>query len=362
MSCILIKNKFLYYAFIPVKVKPLGIVKKIEHTVEAANQIGYDAHYGFFDNRISGFFSFIKELIFSDADIIMVRFYDLFFPLLFPFFLYKRLCGVKLIVDIPTPRSAFIKEIDGDPRKLFVFFRKLYNYLSFTWVLWPFSRVVQYATESPWFEFGVKYKTLKQGNGFTIDKDLPLVDTTKKDNQLNLIAVAQLADWHGYDRLIKAMAIASEQDSSYQLSLTLIGDGPVLNNLKSLASKLGVEDKIKFTGWQTGSELSELFERSHVGVASLGLYRIGLFEASVLKVREYMARGLCVIGAGQDPDFEKDSPYRFLVENNDSVDGLVELLLSLKNTELPNSLDIRNFAENNLSFKVKIKNILDFND
>lgn len=354
-------NKFCYYAFIPVKVKPLGIVKKIEHTVEAANQIGYEARYSFFSNRLSGLIGFVKELMCSDANIIMIRFYDLFFPLLFPFFLYKRLRGVKIIVDIPTPRSAFIKEIDGDPRRFFVFSRKLYNYLSFTWILWPFNRVVQYATESLWFEFGVKHKTLKQGNGFTIDKDLPLVNTTKTDNQLNLIAVAQLADWHGYDRLIKAIAIASKQDSTYQLNLTLVGDGPILNDLKSLARELDIEDKINFTGWQTGCELSELFEKSHVGVASLGLYRIGLLEASVLKVREYMARGLCVIGAGQDPDFEEDSPYRFLVENNDSVDGLVELLLSLKNTELPNSLDIRNFAENNLSFRVKIKNILDFN-
>ena len=95
-----------------------------------------------------------------------------------------------------------------------------------------------------------------------------------------------------------------------------------------------------------------------IGVSSLGLYRKGLSEASDLKTREYLARGLCTIGVGKDPDFDENSKYRFVVSNSDSIDDIVNLLIELKNINLPNRQEVRNYAIENLTFEKKLLKVL----
>jgi hypothetical protein len=71
-----------------------------------------------------------------------------------------------------------------------------------------------------------------------------------------------------------------------------------------------------------------------------------------------MARGLCVIGAGKDPDFTEQSYFRFLVPNDESIEPIAELLIDLKNKKLPTPQDVRKFAEANLSYDAKICSII----
>ena len=355
------KNKTLtYYAVLDDKTSP-GVAKKILNTVAAANELGVVSSSKVFspNDKFSLFVGIIKE----NSDYIYIRYpgwisYFLFFVLV-----YKRLIGSKVIIDIPTPRVIGLKEIEDSERS---YFRKLISKVVLicagSWVLWPAHRIIQYADESTWFSWGVKNKSIKIGNGININLTTPLVEKTLRDDSLNLIAVAQLAGWHGYDRLISAIALLKDKYPEFKVSLKIVGDGTALPKLKSLVSNFKLEDNVVFTGFLYGKDLDDAFEGMHLAVASLGLYRIGLSEASVLKTREYMARGLCVIGVGKDPDFPDNSPYRFLVPNNDEIEVLSELIYKLKDEVLPSPKEVRGYAQKNLTLKAKVEKILNFNE
>jgi glycosyltransferase involved in cell wall biosynthesis len=55
-------------------------------------------------------------------------------------------------------------------------------------------------------------------------------------------------------------------------------------------------------GYRSHADLGQLYRQMDVGIGSLALHRKCLKEACPLKVREYLAHGLPVIGAYNDPD------------------------------------------------------------
>ncbi|MCJ1883435.1 glycosyltransferase [Pseudomonas sp. LA21] len=351
-------KSFIYFALVD-EVRAPGVAKKIKNTVLAAKECGLASEKRIYKNQLSGMLRFLVDLWRSNSDVVMIRFSDLAFPLVFFVMVALRIRGTKIIVDVPTPRVVGLKEMDVSISKPIVrFFRKAITYFSASWVLLPASLIVQYADEGWWFSLGLRNKTYKIGNGILIDGSTPLSGGRWPADAVSLIGVAQLANWHGYDRLLKALAMAKKEDCTYKITLTIVGEGEELAALKRLASDLDLNDVI-FTGRLSGKDLDSAFEGAHFGVSSLGLYRKGLNEASDLKTREYMARGLCVIGAGRDPDFETVSPYRFEVSNSDSVQDLARLLTGLKNLSLPPPEEVRRFAQEKLSLGAKLNGILE---
>lgn len=289
----------------------------------------------------------------------MIRFSDIVSPVLFFIMIYLRLKGVKIIIDVPTPRIIGLKELDlAVLNPFFCTFRKAMMCVMGAWVFYPANRIVQYANESWWFEWGLKEKTLKIGNGILIDDSIPLVKSTWPDDELRLIGVAQLANWHGYDRVIKALAEINKESLPYKLSFTIVGDGAERPALEALVKELDLNNQVFFTGMLNGEKLNQIFLDKHIGVASLGLYRKGLNEASDLKTREYVARGLSVIGVGSDPDFEVKSPYRFIVENDGSIYGLVNFLRDINTCTLLPPITLRKYALLKLSLDSKISRLI----
>ena len=76
------------------------------------------------------------------------------------------------------------------------------------------------------------------------------------------------------------MALFAEENSKYKINFKIIGDGEVLQDLKDLVTQLQLEDRV-FKGALYGEELEQAYLGMDIGIASLGLYRIGLSEASV---------------------------------------------------------------------------------
>lgn len=351
-------KSFNYFALVSREKSP-GVAKKIDNTVIAASNIGLKAHGYCYPTSLNGVKSFFKALFKNKADFVMIRYSDLVSPIVFLLMIFLRLRGAKVIIDVPTPRVIGLQEIDTVVKNKFLcFLRKSLMICTGGWVFYPAHRIVQYANESWWFELGVKKKTLKIGNGILIDDQLPLVQSVWPAEELKLIGVAQLANWHGYDRLIRALAVINEQALPYKVSFTIVGDGHERPALETLVKQLGLEDQVIFTGMLTGKKLDEVFSDKHIGVASLGLYRIGLEEASVLKTREYIARGLPVIGVGEDPDFEKSSQYRFRVANDDNFLEIVKLLSAFSDLNFVETFKFREYAVFNLSLESKLKVIL----
>ena len=347
-----------YYALVNKKKSP-GVIKKIESTIVAAQQSDLRTENYVYPTNLKGVLSFFKSLVSAESQVVMIRFSDLAFPFVFLAMLWLRLRGKKVIVDVPTPRIIGLKEMDWiipNPVKRAI--RKLISYASASWVLIPANLIIQYADEGKWFALGLRHKTLKMGNGILITDDIPLTKAVWPSNKLNLIAVAQLANWHGYDRMLYALAALKNKKLPCDISFTIVGDGKALPFLKNLVDELELNN-VRFTGHLIGDALNKVFENMHVGVSSLGLYRIGLNEASELKTREYMARGLTVIASNDDLDFELGCPYRFQVENSDEIKDLVETIGTLAFCLKNSASDVRSYAKKNLSSKNKLLKILE---
>lgn len=348
---------FYYFSLVNSKKSP-GVGKKINSTVCAAQSAGLVAKSIQHDNTLGGVKAFLKDLWQVKSGVVFIRYSDLVAPLLFVVFSWLRFKGVKVVVDIPTPRVTLSTEIDQmGTTWLQKTIRKILNYTCGGWVLLPAHLVIQYAEEGWWFCIGVRGKSIKIGNGVNVDENIPLTKANWPAKTLKLVAVAQLADWHGYDRVLKALDKVRSMDLGYDIEFTLIGDGHALKRLENLKLELKLNN-VKFTGMLDGIALDKEMEDKHIGVSSLGLYRKGLNEASSLKTREYMARGLPVIDSGIDPDFSKCDLYRYTVPNTNEFKSLVDLLASFEHKDIPSSLEVRKFAEQNLSIDAKLKFIL----
>lgn len=349
-------NNLSYYAVIGDG-NHLGVLKKISNLCAVARKKNFSAQERIFNNSIKDILRFVWILCFEKADVIFIRYYDVIMPfLIFPVLLL-RFKGKRVIIDIPTPISVTIKEMEqikNTPKRIL---RMIYVYISGFWVLLPYNTVVQYGSESSWFSLFLKKKILTQGNGILIDDSLPLC-RDRVVSKLRLIGVAKLAIWHGYDRVIRALANIDFSTLDYDIQFTVVGDGDALTSLIKLAQDYGVEDKVEFLGSVQGNALNTVFANKHIGIASLGLYRIGLEEASTLKTREYMARGLPVIAAAKDFDIPEDNKFRIQISNDDSIEELVSILLNHDILTSISPQEIREFAKNKLSLETKFYDML----
>jgi glycosyltransferase involved in cell wall biosynthesis len=106
--------------------------------------------------------------------------------------------------------------------------------------------------------------------------------------------------WHGIDQILDFAA--TKPDWRFHL----VGvRGPSTTGL------LNVETH----GPLTPGAIAGVAARCDIGIGTLALYRKGMQEATPLKVREYLALGLPVVGAYLDTDIPTDAPYFLRLPN-----------------------------------------------
>lgn len=203
-------------------------------------------------------------------------------------------------------------------------------------------------------------KNVRYSNGVDIS-NIKVKSYVYGDNDvINIISVSSLQKWHGYDRVIKGLANYYKKNPEKKVYFHVVGDGPELPKLKRLTRKLNVEDFVVFHGVKTGKDLDELFDICHVAVGSLGMHRIKLIKGSVLKSREYCARGIPFIIGYEDPDFPQSFKYIFRVPADESpidIDAIVTFYESIKNENY--TLEMRKYAEEYLVWSVKLKPVIE---
>lgn len=178
------------------------------------------------------------------------------------------------------------------------------------------------------------------------------------DDNINIIGVASMSNWQGYDRAIKGLA---EYKGDKQIKLRLVGndgDGS-LAEWKQLAKSLNVLDKVEFIPARYGVELDELIDKSDVGLATLALYRSRLKHASPLKVREYMSRGLPIVYSSNDSSLNGEYDFTLRVAENESaldIEEIAEFAKRVKNNKSI-SESMRKFAIENMSWKSELSKI-----
>lgn len=278
--------------------------------------------------------------------------------LLWPALRRARRRGARVIIDVPSPNRVAVREIWTSRQSLWRRVRTAVAfYLSGPWALWPATRIVQYAPEGWWFSLGNRARTVEIGNGIDVAAIAPRRAAPPWPSaQLRLIAVASVARWHGYDRLVRAVGeFQSRPNRDFDLHLTIVGDGPSLPPLRDLVSALGLAGHVTLAGTVTGEPLRSLYESSHLAVSSLGLHRIGLSRASVLKAREYCAVGIPFMASGDDPDFPDDVPFRIRVSGSEGTEDLVQAFAGIgRRLERCDDAAERRYAEARLDWRTKL--------
>lgn len=197
------------------------------------------------------------------------------------------------------------------------------------------------------------------GNGI-ISCSVPVRQSLNYSNEeIHLLCVANVSRWHGLDRLLRGLAMYNGMPRAI---LHIAGGGAELPYLQKLTRDLGITECVIFHGFLTGKALDTLFNQCHVAVGSLGIHRIGLKEASVLKAREYCARGIPFIYGISDLDFPSDFPYILhLSADENPVDIKVVLdFAKIVCADPDHPQKMHRYAEEHLDWSVKMKKLKNF--
>ena len=259
----------------------------------------------------------------------------------------------KLIVEIPTYPE------EGEKAKNVL--RSIYSKYSRMWWKKCYPKVKLFTLIGKASDNYKGYPAINIENGVYVD-NIPLREP-KEDGRIHLLALASMCVWHGYDRIIQSLADYQGEDKE-DIIIDMVGnegDGS-LEKWKSLAESQGVGSQVIFHGRKEGEDLNTIFNQSTLGICSLGLYRNGFEKGSILKLREYTARGLPFVYAAEDPCVNTEMGYCYKVSNNDEPIGMAGIVEFAKkvagNTDLGNSM--RNYAKNNISWEGQYKKIFSY--
>ena len=261
---------------------------------------------------------------------------------------------------MPTPRKSAYYEVMNKRTgfKKITYF--VLHYLNGPWTMWPYNKVIQYGEEGAYFLFGNRKRTIYLGNGIDLNR-MPLrkKNYVWPDKYLNLVGVGNISDYHGFDRIIRAVYQWNlSHDIKYKVKFTVIGEGDYLEVLKDLVTKLNLEKFVRFKGHRDSDYILKSYSESHLAVSSLGLFRINLNISGVLKAREYCLAGIPFIACGKDVDFPTELPFRMIVSNDESIDDILRVFKKfdwVRNAFTDE--EIRNYALSNLSFETQFKKI-----
>ena len=195
-------------------------------------------------------------------------------------------------------------------------------------------------------------------NGVSVDT-LPLHQPHPEKSSIHLLALASMSGWHGYDRLLHALAVYNGDASVHVSFVGGEGDGS-LAAWHALANQLGVSDRVTFHGPLFGDALDQVIADCDVGVGSLGMYRYGLAQGMTLKLREYMARGLPFLTAVEDPALPPDPAFSLHVPNDDtpiSMEAVVQFALRAK-ADADVATRMRAYAQTHMSWQGVFADVL----
>lgn len=172
-------------------------------------------------------------------------------------------------------------------------------------------------------------------------------DLKPLNDDIHLIAVAMATPSHGFDRVIKGLADYYSNSPTRKVYFHIVGGVNVIEQWKSLARELSVNNYTIFEGLKYGEELDSLFNLCQIGVASLAIFRKKCDKASELKIREYLSRGIPFIYSAFEPEID-GLEYIHKVSHNESpidINNIIEFTDSIDFVKASSTL--RRFAEQN---------------
>lgn len=204
-------------------------------------------------------------------------------------------------------------------------------------------------------------RTICISNGIDLDS-IPL-HNPKKQQDIHLIAVAEIHYWHGFDRLVAGLGEYYKSDpNGRKVYFHVVGwedDRGTTSNgyltVEQMARKYGIEKYIINHGKLFGDKLDDVFNQCVFAIGSLGRHRSGITEIKTLKNREYAARGISFIYSENDSDFD-DKPYIIKAPADESPINVGEIIYYIDNHDF-NPTEIRKTVEH-LSWKYQMEKVI----
>ena len=150
--------------------------------------------------------------------------------------------------------------------------------------------------------------------------------TWPNEGAWKLLQAGRLVEKKGFQTSLRAFAAFQEKNPA--ASFTIAGEGPMEDQLRSLARELGVGERVRFTGFLSQARLREEFFRTHIFLHPSELGGDGNQEGVPNAMLEAMASGLPVFATkhGGIPEAIDDGVSGVLVGERDHA-ALAEALL-----------------------------------
>lgn len=178
----------------------------------------------------------------------------------------------------------------------------------------------------------------------------------KPTEVLTMIGVANVNFWHGYDRMIEGLKNYYEAGGTYPVRFLIVGNGnsTVYNMLLSLIDRYHLQGKVELLGPKSGKELDELFNLSDIAIGSLGSHRKNIIETKTLKNVEYAMRGLPIVYAEKNNDFDLQK-YVHKVPADETPINIMDIIAFSKSLNI-SPVEIRSSAAH-LTWKEQMKKV-----
>ena len=379
------KKKILFLMKYPLD-DIYSIKIKFNGQMNAVKRLGYEVYYIAYDKNYTYLINgerreIIKKICFGGMKgyIHTKAFYDLFDSALKVLsdnknkfdIIYMRSCplnrkgylvcklikekNMKLVIEIPT--------YPQENEKTTSILRRIYSYYSNYWWNKSEKNVTLFTLIGEKSNYFHGIPAINIDNGISIEQVPERVYKEKNMNEpIQLLALASMSRWHGYDRIIKGIAKASDEIKQ-KVILNMVGDegdGSLLE-WKKLVHEYSLEDYVIFHGRKTGKELDDICNNSDVGICSLGLYRTGFTYGSILKLREYMARGIPFIYAANDPAIVGGLDFCMKVSNDESlieIENVIDFAYKVRNNTIL-SKSMRKYAQNRMSWEAQFQKVFE---
>jgi colanic acid/amylovoran biosynthesis glycosyltransferase len=145
------------------------------------------------------------------------------------------------------------------------------------------------------------------------------------NGQVQVVTIARLVEVKGVEYGIRAVAELAKHNSNIQYSI--IGDGPLRQELELLIHRLDMDNVIQLLGEKQQHEIRNILKNAHILLASSITDKNGHQDALPNVLKEAMASGLPVISTRYSgiPELVENGVSGFLVPEKD-VESLAERL------------------------------------
>jgi glycosyltransferase involved in cell wall biosynthesis len=351
-----------------------GISKKITYQINALNACGIHTHLCYMEEKynktrmvdgqiIADYGSGLKSKILKRTEFSSIVRYAIKEHITFVYIrsnhnanpftinMVRRMkkAGMKVVMEIPTYPydTEYLSQGMGKQILQDRIFRKL--------LAQQLDAIVTFSDADKIFG----KRTIRISNGIDFNS-IHIKKTNIADSSvINLIGVAEIHPWHGFDRVIKGLAAYYSKPHDVIVIFHIVGYFFFNNDeamYKQMISDFHLDQYIILHGKKHGDELDKIFDTCNFGIGSLGRHRVGIYKIKTLKNREYAARGIPFIYSETDEDFD-DKEYVMKAPADETAIDISSIIsfyrkLTLSPTEIRASI-------NNLSWNNQMKKVVE---